>query len=173
MLDLMESDDEILGVLAHEVGHLEQRHGLRIILQDALSALLIAALTGDLSNVSTLSATVPTVLMQAKYSRDFEREADQYAFAYLETNERDTNALATLLDRVERESRSGSGNGPAAWFSSHPPSDEPACWSAATYRSQSSASKTAVCEARYRVTRTLAQGTIRPTVKMIAMMLVR
>ena len=84
MTELASNDDEIIAVLAHEVGHLVQRHSLRIILQNSVSAVFIAALTGDLTNVTALSATIPTVLMQAKYSRDFEQEADEFSFNYLE-----------------------------------------------------------------------------------------
>lgn len=124
MLALTESDDEVVGVLAHEVGHLVHRHGLRILLQDSLSALLIASLTGDLSNISSLAAAAPTLLMQAKYSRDFEREADDFAFAYLEANDLDTDALAKLLERVEAEYNIESSDGISEWFSSHPPSAE-------------------------------------------------
>ena len=101
-----------------------ERHGLRIILQDSLSALFIASLTGDLTNVTALSATVPTALMQAKYSRDFEREADAYAFGFLADHGMDTEVLAKLLQRVERESGAATADSLSQWFSSHPRSEE-------------------------------------------------
>jgi predicted Zn-dependent protease len=121
MVELTESDTELISVLAHEVGHLAQRHSLRIILQDSASAVIIAGLTGDLSNVTALSATVPTVLMQAKYSRDFEREADEFAFQYLDDHGLDTDALSRLLQRVDGDDETDT---PSTWFSSHPASVE-------------------------------------------------
>lgn len=125
MVELAESDDELAAVLAHEVGHQVQRHSLRILLQDSMSALLIASLTGDLSNVSALSASIPTVLMQAKYSRDFEREADQYAFAWLEQAGIDSDVLSRLLLRLEAEMGVDSdADTPGNWLSSHPRSAE-------------------------------------------------
>ena len=120
---LAESDEQIMAVLAHEVGHLHGRHSLRILLQNSLSALLIAGLTGDISNITALSAAVPTVLMQAKYSRDFEREADDFAFDYLEMRGASTDALSDLLLKLE-ESVSDDGDDFPAWLSSHPPSRE-------------------------------------------------
>ena len=123
LVELAESDAEIMAVLAHEVGHLYGRHSLRILLQNSLSALLIAGLTGDISNITALSAAVPTVLMQAKYSRDFEREADDFAFEYLEGRSVSTNALSDLLLRLE-QSDSDDGGGIPGWLSSHPPSRE-------------------------------------------------
>ncbi len=120
MVELAESDAELLAVLAHEVGHLYNRHSLRIVLQNSASALIIASITGDLSSITALSATVPTVLMQAKYSRDFEREADEFSFAYLESAGLDPGALSELLMRLD----GGEGSPISGWLSSHPRSEE-------------------------------------------------
>jgi Zn-dependent protease with chaperone function len=123
LVELAESDAEIMAVLAHEVGHLYGRHSLRILLQNSVSALMIAGLTGDVSNITALSAAIPTILMQAKYSRDFEREADDFAFDYLETRGVSTDALSDLLLRLE-PSESDDGDDIPGWLSSHPPSRE-------------------------------------------------
>ena len=121
LVQLAESDAEIVAVLAHEIGHLHGRHSLRILLQNSISALLIAGLTGDISNITALSAAIPTMLMQAKYSRDFEREADDFAFAYLESKGIPTDALSDLLLRIE-QSDPERGSDVPGWLSSHPPS---------------------------------------------------
>jgi Zn-dependent protease with chaperone function len=123
LVELAESDAEIMAVLAHEVGHLHGRHSLRILLQNSVSAMFIAGLTGDISNITALSAAIPTVLMQAKYSRDFEREADDFAFEYLEMRGVSTDTLSNLLLRLET-SEPDDGDGISGWLSSHPPSRE-------------------------------------------------
>ncbi|MGH8223254.1 MAG: M48 family metallopeptidase [Woeseiaceae bacterium] len=123
MVELVTSEAELVSVLAHEVGHLAGRHGLRILLQDSGSAIIIAALTGDLSNITALSATVPTALMQARYSRDFEREADDFAFACLRARGLDTDALSGLLLRLETEQGEVPDGPQSSWFSSHPRSE--------------------------------------------------
>ncbi len=124
MVGLFENDAEIASVLAHEVGHLRYRHSLRILLQNSVSAVFIAGLTGDLSNITALSATVPTVLMQAKYSRDFEHEADGFAFDYMEAHGMDMNALSNLLQRVDAGADRPGSSGIGDWLSSHPQSTE-------------------------------------------------
>ena len=124
MVELATEDAELIAILAHEIGHLANRHGLRILLQDAASAIIIAGLTGDLANVTALSATVPTVLMQAKYSRDFEREADRFAFAYLAARGLDTTVLSSLLQRLDRQHDSQNTGIPAGWLASHPRSED-------------------------------------------------
>jgi len=125
MVNIAESDAELIAVLAHEVGHLGQRHGLRILLQNSASAIIIAGLTGDLSNITALSASIPTILMQAKYSRDFEREADEFAFDFMESHGLDTDALSELLMRIEaNDDLFGSESQPNSWLSSHPQASE-------------------------------------------------
>lgn len=121
---LAESDAELLAVLAHEVGHLAERHSLRILLQNSVSAVLVASITGDLTNISALSAAIPTLLVQSKYSRDFEREADQFAFEYLSARELPTDALSGLLLRMEQQAGVDGEAALDSWFSSHPPSSE-------------------------------------------------
>jgi predicted Zn-dependent protease len=123
MVELAETDAELVAVLAHEIGHLHERHGLRILLQNSISAIVIAGLTGDLANITALSATIPTLLMQAKYSRDFERGADAFAFDYMDRHGLDPGVLSELLRRVEKEAAMGE-SALEPWFSSHPMSED-------------------------------------------------
>ena len=80
LVALAENDQQIAAVLAHEIGHVRHRHGLRMALQSAGVAALIAALAGDAVTITKLAVALPTVLLQSGYSRDFETEADTYAF---------------------------------------------------------------------------------------------
>lgn len=68
--------DAVLGVLAHELGHVRQRHGLRLAVQASLMSVLAGLVVGDFS---TLLAGMPALLSQQAYSREFEREADTEA----------------------------------------------------------------------------------------------
>jgi Zn-dependent protease with chaperone function len=98
LVTLAKDAREILGVLAHEAGHIERRHGLRQLLQNSTVTLFIAWYVGD---VSSLVATAPTLLLQAKYSRDFEREADAYAAEVMRANGISLAHLADILERLE------------------------------------------------------------------------
>ncbi len=124
MVQLAASDDELVAVIAHEVGHLHERHGLRILLQDSASAVLIASITGDLTNITALAAAIPTLLLQTKYSRDFEREADAFAFQYLRSRGISTDVLSNLLVRLEQSLGTDENGGLDSWFSTHPSSKE-------------------------------------------------
>jgi len=76
LVNLAHHDNEIIAVLAHEIGHVLNRHTLRHALQNSATVLLIAAVTGDITSVTAFGAALPTMLLQAKYSRAFEIEAD-------------------------------------------------------------------------------------------------
>jgi Zn-dependent protease with chaperone function len=117
---LAANDDEIVSVLAHEAGHVEHNHGLRLVLQNSVVALAITWLVGD---VSTLLAAAPTALLQAKYSRDFERDADAYAVSLLRFNNIGTEHFAEMLERIEASVEGKYKNPGVAmldYLSSHP-----------------------------------------------------
>lgn len=98
LVELTRDDREILGVLAHEAGHVARRHAVRLVLQDSAVALCIGWMVGDFTSVM---AVAPAVLLQSKYSRDFEREADAYAADLLIANGIPPRMLADILERLE------------------------------------------------------------------------
>jgi predicted Zn-dependent protease len=101
MVDLAESDEEVLAILAHEIGHVELRHVMRHVLQDSAVAVAAATITGDAATLSVAVAGLPSVLAQAEYSRDFETEADDFAFQLLRDHEMSPEAFATVMERIE------------------------------------------------------------------------
>lgn len=102
-MELAEHDHEITAVLAHEVGHVLHRHGLRTVLQHSAVFVIITTLTGDINSLTALSATLPSILLEAKYSRDFEREADDFAIRYLQAHDISPRYLAEMLHRLTED----------------------------------------------------------------------
>jgi Zn-dependent protease with chaperone function len=126
LVRLAQKDEELLGVLAHELGHVRARHGLRMMLQSSIVGLVTAWYIGD---VSSILAAAPAVLLQANYSRDFEREADAYAVAMLRANGMPPARMADLLERLETSRHAGAPAGDDAasaidYLSSHPATAE-------------------------------------------------
>lgn len=126
LVQIARSDDEIAGVLAHEVGHITHRHTLRYLMQNSATALLIATVTGDMTSITSLSATMPTVFIDAKYSRDFEREADDAAVEYLRMKGIPVRTYADMLRRLGEEHEKGGESGfpLGEWLSTHPQIEE-------------------------------------------------
>lgn len=113
---LAKNDDELRGVFAHEVGHLAKRHAMRLLLQSSATALLLAGIFGDISGASNLVTTVPAVLVNASYSRDFEREADEFAFRWMSRHGVAPERLGDLLARLGQTQ----GGEQTGFLASHP-----------------------------------------------------
>jgi Zn-dependent protease with chaperone function len=104
MLKLLEGrDDVLIGVLGHELGHVQRRHGMRMLVQTTLIGAVASALWGD---VSTVLAAAPALLGQSAYSREFEREADDDAVALLRANGMSPLVMVELFERLQKQ-RSG------------------------------------------------------------------
>lgn len=83
MVRLAASNDELRTIMAHEIGHIRNRHGLRLIVQKSLLAGLAVAISGDVAAVGGLAVALPRLLVETGYTREFEYEADEVAKEYL------------------------------------------------------------------------------------------
>ncbi len=115
LIKLANNNDEIISVLAHELGHVKERHALRGILQSTISGLLIVMLTGDFSS---LAASIPTAMLHLQYTRNLENEADHYALQSMLTACIPTGAFADMLTRLDKNA--GKGLALPELLSSHP-----------------------------------------------------
>ncbi len=105
MARLLQHDtDVIAGVLAHELGHVQHRHGVRMLVQVGVLGFVTSTLWGDYSGVL---ATVPLWLGQAHYSREAEREADAYSVTVLRDAGLSPAVMVRLFDRFALFKRCG------------------------------------------------------------------
>jgi Zn-dependent protease with chaperone function len=124
LVELTDNDDELVAVFAHEAGHVAKRHSMRQLIQSSIVALALAAYLGD---VSSLAGALSGWLLQAKYSRDFERDADRFAAATLRSNNLSPRLLASFLLKLEESHKKPSAHrGDKIWdyLSSHPATEE-------------------------------------------------
>lgn len=116
LVALARDDREIMAVLAHELGHQHYRHGLRNALQGIIVG---AAVTAWLGDISTALAGLSSAVLEARYSREFEQEADTYAARMLQHNNLSPEWLATALQRLE-QAHASKAEGTPSLLSSHP-----------------------------------------------------
>lgn len=103
---LKDQPDTLVGVLAHELGHVRHRHGMQMVVQASLLSGISAVVLGD---VSGLLAAVPVVLAESAYSREAERQADEEAARDLKAAGISPAVMVALFERIaaERERRHG------------------------------------------------------------------
>ena len=114
MVDLCQTEDELAAVLAHEIGHVVGKHGLRAIKNSRLtSALTILATEGartfggsDLKQLVTdYEASIDDItstLVVSGYSRGLEEEADRIAITILERVGYNPKALPRMLGEMKK-----------------------------------------------------------------------
>jgi Zn-dependent protease with chaperone function len=104
---LADQPDAIVGVLAHELGHVHHRHGLDLMVRASLISALVGVVLGDASG---FLATVPATLATQAYSRDAERAADAFAARLLHESGISPAVMVTFFERIQQqEKQSGEG----------------------------------------------------------------
>jgi len=122
LLDFASDDDELAGVLAHEIGHAVERHPTKNLSRaygiQYLTSILLGKNHGKLQTV-VLGIAQHGVL--TKYGRDDEREADDIGFYLLKDAGYPTDGLLRFLRKLQKLQ---GGSSPLAFLSTHPPTPE-------------------------------------------------
>lgn len=127
LVALAGNDDELIAVLLHELGHLEHKHMARRAIQDAMVVLMTLFIVGDLSSAD-LVTSIPTLLLDLSYSRDFEREADRYAVQQLSAADISVESFATIMQKLHDSTKVKAIDEPSfkfpSYLSTHPQVEE-------------------------------------------------
>ena len=132
---LMEHDpNALLAVLLHEVGHIEHKHSLKMVAQTTATTMLFAMMFGDIDGAGELILGAGTGLLQSAFSRDMEREADEFSHQNLPKFNISPAAFADAMElllsshtRDDSETKEQVQNTLNHWLhylSSHPDTEE-------------------------------------------------
>jgi Zn-dependent protease with chaperone function len=116
LVKLSQSPDEVAGVLAHEIGHIEHRHSLRLIYQALGISFFISMVSGDPGSMIDSVIQQASALQTLSNSRDFEREADHDSVVLMQKIGRNSLAMLALLDRIVPKGSQGD----VSFLSTHP-----------------------------------------------------
>ncbi|HRV82762.1 MAG TPA: M48 family metallopeptidase, partial [Planctomycetota bacterium] len=122
LIEQSATPEQVAGVLAHEIAHVERRHGLHRVAQQAGMMASMALLVGDLSGLEAIAVKVFTMQQGAAYSQEQETEADLEGVRILIDAGINPEGLVQFFELMRAEV----GDVPAAmsWVSSHPRFDE-------------------------------------------------
>lgn len=102
MLESTHSPDEFAGVLAHEIGHVVERHGMEQLIASAGTGLLVGMVLGDVTGIS-LAGALGSMVVDNHFSREHELAADRFAREAAARLGFNPLAMADLLERVSEE----------------------------------------------------------------------
>jgi Zn-dependent protease with chaperone function len=106
---------DIMGVLAHEKGHVVKKHSLQGAIKSAILASIVGYISGD---ITSIAVALPTLLIENGYSREFEEEADMYAVIELSKLGVEIRPMAELFKELGKEEMNATSAD--KYFSTHP-----------------------------------------------------
>lgn len=112
LMKFLDSEDELAGVLGHEMAHADQRHSTQRMTQSYGIATLISVVTGKAE--SGVIEQVAAGLLQLKFGRNHETEADSYSVVYLCGTNYNAAGAAGFFIKMEDQPR------PPEFLSTHP-----------------------------------------------------
>ncbi len=121
LIDFTQGPNELAGVLAHELAHVELGHPTELVIERGATAFLVGLLLGDVFGGSAVVG-IGQAALQARYSRAAERAADARGVAILEAAGLDPRPFGAFFKRLAGKEVSAGGIG--SFLDSHPASEE-------------------------------------------------
>ena len=119
MLELMDSEAELAGVLAHEIAHSVLSHSYKQIGESALTGTASNLISSVLGNEAGAVSNVGGLLLSQKFSRDKEKQSDILGLRVLDAAGYSADGLYNVMAKLKKVSGGG-----ANLLSSHPASEE-------------------------------------------------
>ena len=102
LLKAADNSEEVAGVIAHELAHVTQKHAVRKIIEVAGLYIAFELLIGDTSGLAAVFSDGSRTLLEQKYSRNYEREADDHGLEYLVDSKIDPQGLVSFFEKLKK-----------------------------------------------------------------------
>jgi len=124
VIERADNVSQLAGVLAHEIGHVVERHGIQQAQRAQNANTLLSVLYGVLlrrnpSGVEQAGIQVGGSAVFAGYSRDAEREADRDAVTFMMRSGYSPNGLPQFFNKLQQEQQRNPSK-VEQWFATHP-----------------------------------------------------
>ncbi|MBI5415661.1 MAG: M48 family metalloprotease [Candidatus Omnitrophica bacterium] len=114
VLDKAENDDELAGVIAHEVAHINARHAVKRI-QNAYGALILQGLATQSNARVAQGVNFALLSLFSAYSQQDEFEADRLGVKYMKLAGYNPDAMVTFLEKLRKEEEKQPGREYSYW----------------------------------------------------------
>lgn len=118
LIDFCNSDDELAGIIAHEIAHMELNHVMQKLVKEIGIATIISISSGSAGEMVMQTARLFT---SGAYDRKLEKEADLEAVRILNKAGINQNGLANFMERLSSKEDNFEI---VEWLSTHPDSKE-------------------------------------------------
>ncbi|MFZ6012622.1 MAG: M48 family metallopeptidase [Bacteroidota bacterium] len=119
LLDQAQNAEEVAGVMAHEIGHMEKNHVMKKLVKEIGMTMLFTIAGGDAG--FEIARETAKILSSTAFDRQQERDADDFAVTSMAAADIDPQHLSNFFFRLSRKN-----NVPEelAWISTHPGTQE-------------------------------------------------
>ena len=117
LIEEAESADEVAGILAHEIQHVEQRHIMSHVIRGAVLTAAWAVTAGDFTGILVVDPSTAFQIANLRFSRGDEESADQGAVAMLDAALVPRDGMVRFFERLKSKS-----DVIPEWLSTHPSS---------------------------------------------------
>jgi metalloprotease len=123
LMDLMD-DNQLLAVIGHEIGHVANQDSKDAIKTAYRNSALLGAVSSTSDKVASITegqaGQIATALLDSKYSRKQESDADVYSYEFMKRNGYDVNAVESAFAILAKLSGNAEANFFTKMMSSHP-----------------------------------------------------
>ena len=117
LIDFADNQEEIAGVIAHEIAHIESGHVVKKLGKEIGLSILMNLTLGDIGGEVVRNAL--STITSTAYDRSLEKEADLKAVDYMVVAKMNPTYLASFLEKLDKESQTPEV---LQWVSTHPDS---------------------------------------------------
>ncbi len=121
LIKYLESEDELVGVLGHEIAHADRRHSAEVLQRVYGIQIITSILLGENpSELGSIVAALAGNLSVLSFTRSNESEADEYAVRYSADTEYSCTGVAGFFRKLEAEGLGCGAVTATEWLSTHP-----------------------------------------------------
>ncbi|MDD5270594.1 MAG: M48 family metalloprotease, partial [Candidatus Omnitrophica bacterium] len=118
LMDVCKNDDELAGVIAHEIGHIAARHHMKKLQQSSIASIAMILVAATQGGQAARATDLALASLMASYSREDEFEADKRAVLYTKEAGYDPHGVLTFMETMKREKKNDIR--PYSYFKTHP-----------------------------------------------------
>lgn len=102
LIALSATDEELLAILAHEIGHVAGQHSLKAAVRNAMTNFVLMAISGNATLGSELLMSAPLFMLEQTHSRQYEEDADHFALGFLLSHALHPEHFVNIMNRMDR-----------------------------------------------------------------------